>query len=86
MNQEVACSYKLGDKYYVDLAHEPIISLHGGVAANNKIARDFYKNISFMDSVRLNHDIARVLLQRRIMPSIFKTNNLRMFLQPKHSM
>ena len=81
LNQEVACSYKLGDKYYVDLAQEPIISLHGGVAANNKIARDFYKNISVMDSVRLNHDVARVLWQNGMVPSLSRFDNLRMFLE-----
>ena len=85
-NIEVACSYNLGGKHYVDLSREPLVLLHSGVMINDSALRDFYNDLSFVDSVRVNHDIARVLLQRRIMPSIFKTNNLRMFLQPKHSM
>lgn len=85
-NIEAACSYKLGGKRYVDLLREPLVVLHSGVMARDSALRDFYNDLSFADSVRLNHDIARVLLQRKIKPSIFKTNNLRMFLQHKHSM
>lgn len=86
LNLEVACSYKLGNKYYVDLKQVPIICLHSGVMVHDSGVRDFYKNIKFMDSMRLNRDIARVLWQRGIMPSLSKITNLRLFLGDVHTL
>lgn len=78
---EYACSYKLGGKHYVELAGEPIHIIGDEKLLNDYGVREFYDKLSFMDGVRLNHDIARVLWQRKIIPSIFWKNNLRMFLQ-----
>ena len=78
---ECACSYKLGGKHYVELAMKPIHFIAGEEILNDYGVREFYDKLSFMDGVRLNHDIARVLWQSKIIPSIFWENNLRMFLQ-----
>ena len=80
---ECACSYKLGGKYYVELAMKPMHFIAGEEILSNYGVRKFYDQLSFMDGVRLNHDIVRVLRQRKIRPSIFWENNLRMFLQRK---
>ena len=80
---ECACSYKLGGKYYVEIPLEPSHFVVGETILSNYGVREFYDQLSFMDGVRLNHDIARVLWQKKIIPSIFWQNNLRMFLQRK---
>ena len=78
---EYACSYKLGGRFFVELQQPPVYFLRGAQDLSDSGVRGFYSKLGFVDAVRLNYDIARVLWQRRIMPSIFWQNNLRMFLQ-----
>lgn len=68
---EVARSYKVKGTTYVDLQIQPRTSL--GI-------REIYEGLSFLDGVRLNHDVVRVLCQRGIFPSLSKYTNMRLLL------
>lgn len=68
---ELARSYKLNGRRYIDLQMQP--------RTDSGIAK-IYKDLSFFDAVRLNWDIVQALCQRRIMPTLSKYTNMRLFL------
>jgi len=69
---DLAYSYRLGEKQFVDLMHVPL---------SNSSINAFYDNLTCSDAFRLNRDIKRVLVQRDVKPTWNKANNLRMFLR-----
>ena len=77
---EMACSYKLGGRFYVDIKQQPIHVLYSGVFFDRRGTNDFFRKLSFMDGVRLNNDIVCVLMRRGVMPSLLWTTNLRLLL------
>lgn len=69
---DVAYSYKINGKRYVDLLQQP----------NTHFAeKTFYNLLGFWDAFRLNLDIAQVLRQRDINPSFNRVTNLKLFLR-----
>ncbi len=68
---DVAYSYKINGKRYVDLLQLP----------NTHLAeKTFYNLLGFWDAFKLNQDIAQVLRQRDIKPSFDWVTNLKLFL------
>lgn len=71
MKTELAQSYKVDGKYYMDLFYAPI---------NQSGIVKYCNSFCFLDGLRFNWDIARILRQRNISPSCNKYTNLRLFL------
>ncbi len=68
----LARTYKIQGKRYIDLMQNN---------PSDYFVDDFFDNLSFYDSVRLNWDFIQYLCQRKVVPALSKRSNMRLFLQ-----